>query len=102
MMIYALIAIVPILLVLVLMVIFNRTAMTAMTIGWIAACLLAYFVWGVSLNWVAAASIRGLLVATNILIIILGAIALYYSMRESGALRRISNVIINLNADRRV
>ncbi len=89
-------------LVLVLMVVFNRTAMTAMTIGWIVVCILAYFVWGMPPNWVAAASIRGVLVATNILIIILGAIALYYSMRESGALRRISNAIINLNPDRRV
>ncbi|GAI49780.1 unnamed protein product, partial [marine sediment metagenome] len=47
-------------------------------------------------------SIKGILTATNILIIILGAIALYYSMRESGAIRRISSTIINLNPDRRV
>ena len=84
------------------MVVFNRTAITAMTIGWVVVCILAYFVWGMPLNWVAAASIRGILIATNILIIILGAIALYYSMRESGAIRRISNAIINLNPDRRV
>jgi len=84
------------------MVVFNRSAKTALTIGWIIVCLLAYFTWKMPLNWVAAASIRGILVAANILIIILGAIALYYSMRESGALRRISSVIINLNPDRRV
>ncbi|MFC1899172.1 L-lactate permease [Chloroflexota bacterium] len=101
-MIYTLIAIVPILLVLILMVVFNRSAKTALVIGWIVVCLLAYFVWKMPLNWVAAASIRGILVTANILIIILGAIALYYSMRESGALRRISSVIINLNPDRRV
>jgi len=98
----ALIAIVPILLVLVLMVVFNRTAMMAMSIGWIVVCLLAYFMWGMPLNWVGAASIKGVLIATNILLIISGATALYYSMRESGALRRISKVIINLNPDRRV
>ena len=84
------------------MVVFNRTAITAMTIGWVVVCILAYFVWGMPPNWVAAASIRGILIATNILIIILGAIALYYSIRESGAIRRISNTIINLNPDRRV
>ena len=47
----------PILLVLVLKVIFNRTAMTVMTIDWIVVCILAYFVWGMPLNWVAAASL---------------------------------------------
>ena len=72
-----------------------------MTIGWVVVCILAYFVWGMPLNWVAAVSIRGVLIAINILIIILGAIALYHSMRESGAIRRISNAIINLNPDRR-
>jgi len=98
----ALIAAVPILLVLILMVVFNRTAMTAMTIGWVVVCLLAYFVWGMSPSWIGGSSIKGILTATNILIIILGAIALYYSMRESGAIRRISSAIINLNPDRRV
>jgi len=73
-----------------------------MTIGWVVVCILAYFMWGMPLNWLAAASIRGVLIATNILIIILGAIALYYSMWESGAIRRIGNAIINLNPDRRV
>ncbi len=54
------------------------------------------------LYWIGGSSVKGILIATNILIIILGAIALYYSMRASGALRRISNTIINLNPDRRV
>ncbi|MFC2068518.1 L-lactate permease [Chloroflexota bacterium] len=95
-------AAVPILLVLILMVVLNRTAMTAMTIGWIVVCLLAYFVWGMPLYWIGGSSVKGILIATNILIIILGAIALYYSMRENGAIRRISNTIINLNPDRRI
>ena len=73
-----------------------------MTVGWIVVCLLAYFVWGMPPYWIGGSSVKGILIATNILIIILGAIALYYSMRESGALRRISNTIINLNPDRRV
>ena len=65
-----------------------------MTIGWIVVCLLAYFIWEMPPYWIAGSSIKGILTATNILIIILGAIALYYSMRESGALKQISNVII--------
>ena len=28
-----------------------------MPIGWIVVCILAYFVWGMPLNWVAAASL---------------------------------------------
>jgi lactate permease len=54
------------------------------------------------LHWVAAASIKGVLVAVNILVIVLGAIALYYSMKESGAVRRITQVITKLTPDRRV
>jgi lactate permease len=100
--VYALIAAVPILLVLVLMAVFNRTAMVAMSIGWAVVCVLAYFVWEMPLFWVAGASIKGVLVATNILVIILGAIALYYSMRESGAIRRVTEVAVGLSPDRRV
>ncbi len=101
-MIHALTAAAPILLVLVLMVAFNRTAKTAMTIGWVAVCILAYFVWQMPPYWIAGASIKGLLVATNILVIILGAIALYNSMRESGAIRRVTDLVTGLSPDRRV
>ena len=59
-------------------------------------------VWEMPAEWIGGASIKGVLTAANILLIIFGAIALYYSMRESGAVRRISSVIINLNPDRRV
>jgi len=100
--VYALIAAIPILLVLVLMAVLNRTAKVAMSIGWVVACILAYFVWKMPLDWVAGASIKGVLVATNILVIILGAIALYYSMRESGAIRRVTEVAVGLSPDRRV
>ena len=78
------------------MVVFNRTAVTAMAIGWAVVCLLAYFVWDMPPYWIGGASIKGILTAANILLIIFGAIALYYSMRESGAIERISSVIINL------
>jgi lactate permease len=97
-----LVAAAPILLVLLLMVVFNRTAMIAMTIGWASVCLLAYFVWDMPVYWLGGASIKGILTAANISLIVFGAIALYYSMRESGAVRHISNVIINLSPDRRV
>jgi len=100
--IYALYAIAPIALVLILMVAFNRTAKTAMAIGWIFICILAFFIWKMPLYWIAGASIKGILVATNILVIILGAIALYYTMRESRAIKRITNVITGLSPDRRI
>jgi len=92
----------PILLVLILMVVLNRPAMIAMAIGWVIVCLEAYFMWGMPLGWVVGASIKGVLVAANILVIVLGAIALYYSMRESGAIRRITGLITNLSPDRRI
>lgn len=101
-MVLALIAVAPILLVLILMVVFNRAARTAMAIGWVLVCFLAYFVWKMPPYWIAGASIKGVLVATNILVIVLGAIALYYSMRESGAVRRITGIITGLTPDRRV
>ena len=84
------------------MVVLNRSAKTAMMIGWVVACLLAYFVWRMPLYWIAGASIKGVLVAANILVIVLGAIALYFSMRESGAMRRIMSMITSLTPDRRV
>ena len=68
--------------------------MVAMSIGWVVVCILAYFIWEMPLDWVVGASVKGVLVATNILVIILGAIALYYSMRESGAIRRVTRMIV--------
>jgi lactate permease len=100
--VYALIAFTPILLVLILMVVFKRSAKTSMAIGWIVVCFLAFFIWEMPLHWVAAASIKGVLVAANILVIVLGAIALYYSMKESGAVRRRTQIITELTPDRRV
>ncbi|MFC1846151.1 L-lactate permease [Chloroflexota bacterium] len=101
-MIHALYAIAPIALVMIIMVAFNRTAKTAMALGWILICILAFFIWEMPLYWIAGASIKGILVATNILVIILGAIALYYTMQESGAIKRITNVITGLSPDRRI
>lgn len=101
-MIHTLYAITPILIVLVLMVAFNRTAKTAMAIGWVVVCILAYFIWEMPLYWIAGASIKGILVATNILVIILGAIALYHNMRESGAIKCITTLITGLSPDRRI
>jgi lactate permease len=83
------------------MVVFNRTAKTSMAFGWLVVCTLAYFIWNMPVYWIVGASIRGVLTATNILVIVFGAIALYYCVRESGAMGRINEIIVGLSPDRR-
>jgi lactate permease len=84
------------------MAVLNKTAKIAMVLGWIAASALAYLVWKMPANWVVGASINGVLVATNILIIIFGAIALYHTMRESGAIKHVIELVTGLSPDRRI
>ena len=98
----AILGFVPILVVLVLMVIYNMAAAKAMPIGWIVALLLAAFFWKMPNIWLASATIKGILTALKILLIVFGAVLLYYDMLESGAISMVTKAIMGLSKDRRV
>jgi lactate permease len=73
-----------------------------MPIAYGVASALALFVWQVPGVQVAAASVRGLLIAAELLYIVFGAILLLNTLETSGALNRIRQSLREISADRRV
>jgi lactate permease len=92
----------PIATVALFLVILRWPASRAMPLSYLVAALLALMVWKVPPVQVAAASIKGVIVAVELLYIIFGAILLLNTLRESGALRTIRRSFSGISADRRV
>jgi len=98
----ALLAFVPIAVIFILMVGFRWGATKAMPVAFAAAALLAVFVWKTPMNWILAASVNGAGIAIQILLIVFGALALLFTLRESGALAAINVGFTAISADRRI
>jgi lactate permease len=73
-----------------------------MPIAWISALLIGFFVWGMPVDWLAAASINGVMTALTILWIVFGALVLLYTLMEAGAFDRINQGFAAVSDDRRV
>jgi lactate permease len=95
-------ALLPILAVAVFLVVLRWPASVAMPISYVTAALLALFVWQVSVAQVAAASVRGLIIAAELLYIVFGAILLLNTLETSGAMQQIRQSLRSVSADRRV
>jgi lactate permease len=98
----ALLAFVPIAIIFILMVGFRWGATRAMPVAFAAAALLAIFVWETPVNWILAASVNGVGIAIQILLIVFGALAVLFTLRESGALAAINVGFTAISPDRRV
>ena len=98
----ALLSLLPIICVAILLVGLRWPASRAMPISYLVAAAIALFVWQVPAVQVAAASIKGLVVALELLFIIFGAILLLNTLAESGALARIRQSFVNVSPDRRI
>ena len=98
----ALLAFLPILVVAVFLVGLRWPASRAMPLSYATAVVLALWVWQVPMPQVAAASIKGLVVAGTLLYIIFGAILLLNTLQQSGALRVIREGFTDISADRRI
>jgi L-lactate permease len=73
-----------------------------MPVAWLIAVGVAYVGWEMTPTLIAAASIRGALTATRILVIVFGAILLLYTLRQSGAFDVINAGFSSISDDRRV
>lgn len=92
----------PILVAGVLIVGFRVPARTAMPITYILTAAIAVLVWGMPGSAVAAASIQGLFITFDILMIIFGAILLLNTLKYSGALAVIRHGFSEISPDRRI
>ena len=97
-----LLAAIPLVLAGVLLVGFLWPATRAMPIAWVVAVLVGFFVWGMPADWIAAASIVGVMTAIQILWIVFGALLLLYTLMQAGAFDRINEGFAKISNDRRV
>ncbi len=98
----ALLAVVPILCIFILMVGFRWPATKAMPLAFLVTLGLVYGVWGMQLNWISAAIANGVAITFNILLIVFGALALLFTLREAGAIAAINKGFRNISPDKRV
>jgi lactate permease len=73
-----------------------------MPLAFILTLALVLFVWGTPLNWALASSLNGVIIALEIIFIVFGALALLFTLRESGALAVINRGFFSISPDRRV
>ncbi len=95
-------ALLPLIAITVLMVILYQPATRTMPIAWVVAAVVAYVGWDMTPTLIAAASIRGAMTATRILVIVFGAILLLYTLKQSGAFEVINDGFSEISDDRRV
>ena len=98
----ALVAIAPIMLAAVLLVGLRLAAKVAMPLVYLLAVILAWGVWRVDLQPIAAPTVQGLFVTFDLLLIIFGAILLLKTLEHSGAVAAIRGSFHDISQDRRV
>lgn len=98
----ALVATIPILVVCILLVVLRWPASRAMFVTYLLILPIAYFAWGMSGAHLAAASVRGVVITIDILLIIFGAILMLELLKVSGAIVSIRKGFTKINPDRRV
>ena len=99
---YALIALLPILAVMFFLVVLRWPATRAMPVAYAMTAAFALMFWKVPAMHVAAASLRGAVIAVTLLWIIFGAIVLLQTLTESGATAAIRRGFMDVSRDRRV
>ncbi|MDE0102671.1 MAG: L-lactate permease [Bryobacterales bacterium] len=99
---HAAIALAPILAVMFFLVVLRWPATRAMPVAYVMTAASALWLWDVSAVHVAAASIRGVIIAVSLLWIIFGAILLLQTLSESGAAAAIRAGFMDVSRDRRV
>ena len=92
----------PILLCVILMTVFSWPAKRAMPLSWLFAAILAGCVWKMDLIKISSETVLGFLSASEILMIIFGAILLMNVLRESGAMASINQVFSHITRDARL
>ena len=92
----------PILLCVILMTVFSWPAKRAMPLSWLFAALLAASVWKMDFLKISSETVLGFLSASEILMIIFGAILLMNVLRMSGAMASIDNMFQHITTDARI
>lgn len=95
-------AFIPILVALILMVGYRWPSTRAMPCALLAGVLIASSVWGLPAIRLAALCVQGAMTAFGVLIIVFGALLIYYTMESSGAMETIQAGMKKITPDRRL
>ncbi len=101
-MIYALVALLPVLAVMFFLVVLRWPATRAMPVAYVITAIVALSVWEVPFIHVIGATLRGGMIAVTLIWIIFGAILLLFTLRESGAVTTIRRGFMGISRDRRI
>ncbi|MFP4365901.1 MAG: L-lactate permease [Bacteroidales bacterium] len=100
--ILAILGFTPVLIIFILMTGFRWPATRVMPVAFLVVLTIVHFVWGTYPEYIAAASINGIVIAIEILFIVLGALTLLFTLRQSGAIAAINKGFIGISPDKRV
>lgn len=98
----ALIALTPLVSVAILLLVYQWPASRAMPIGYLLVVVLALGVWQIAPLQLAAATLKGGIVAGELLFIIFGALLLLHTLEQCGALSQIRRNLEAISPDRRI
>ncbi len=98
----AVLSLLPIVVVAIFLVGMRWSARHAMPLSYLVAAALAWSVWKIPAVSVVAASLKGLIVAAELLFIVFGAILLLATVTRSGAITTIRKSFHDISPDRRV
>ena len=98
----ALFAVIPLVVALVLMVGLRWSSMRAMPLAWATGAILALAVWQLPFMRVIALTLEGFITAAGVLIIVFGALLIYYTLTASGAMETIQAGMKKISPDRRI
>lgn len=99
---YLLVALIPIVGPLVFLVLLKMSAKKGMTISMVFIIVFAMLVWNMKIDVVSASIIAGIHKSITILLILLGAITLVNTLKNTKAIERIRLGFKNINSDKRV
>jgi len=93
-------AFLPLLLILFFMTVLHWNAARAGTAGWLAAVLIARFVFHAQLDVLLAAHLKAVFIIIDVLLIVWGAFLLYRVTDEAGAIQSLADTLPQLTKDR--
>lgn len=99
---YALIAFIPIIAVVILMSVLNWPAKRALPLAWLIAAIWGGIFWKMDIHTIAAQTVSGFLTSIDTLIVIFGAILIMNTLKQSGAMRSINKMFMNISDDPRI
>lgn len=98
----AILAFLPLLVALVLMAGLRWPSTRAMPLAWATGAILALVVWQLPIIRVVALTLEGFITAAGVLIIVFGALLIYYTLTYSGAMETIQAGMKKITPDRRL